>query len=354
MNSLFASEQINLGRQIEVDLARGFTAILLIVCHVGLYIGNSADVVLYTSADIIGSEFGAPVFMALMGISLVYSKHTSPIDLFMRGVKLFFAGYALSVMRSLLPLWLFGNIDEWTTVAAFFVVDIFQFAGLSLMLLSLFKKLRLNVVLILFISIFMVAIGQLFMSFSKPIVENETAAYFLNLFFPVTEWSCFPFLTWFFFPAFGLNLGAMLSHCTDKDKLYGIMLPVGFAAVLYVYYQFYMLYPDYTAYYYGNNFYYMGIKNVLLTACFVCFSLSFWHFAEKILPETAKRYFVFLSVNLTLYYVVSWVIISALIHVKALVQWNQGQLTVVLLIAVLIAVCAQVTAILKETAKMRG
>lgn len=191
------------------------------------------------------------------------------------------------------------------TVAAFFVVDILQFAGLSLMLLSLFKKLRLNAVLILLISIFMVGVGQLLMSFPKPLVENETAAYFLNLFIPVTEWSCFPLLTWFFFPALGLNLGVLLSHCTDRDKLYGIVLPVGLAGVLYVYYQFYILYPDYAAYYFGNNFYYMGIKNVLLNTLFICFALSLWHFAEKILPETAKRYLVFLSVNLNLYYIIS-------------------------------------------------
>lgn len=343
MKKLFVSDQVNTGRQFEVDLSRGFTAIVLIICHVGLYLGNGEDIVLYTISDIIGSEFGAPIFMAMMGISIVYSRHQEPKALRNRGVKLFLAGYALSTFRSLLPLFLLGNIDEWTSLPAFFVVDIMQFAGLTFLFLSLLKKLKASASTILLVSLVMVGLDQILMFSLPPIVTNEVAGYFINLFVPVSEWSCFPFFTWFFFPAFGLFFGHWLSLCSNKDKLYKILLPVGLAGVLYVYSQFYLLYPDYPSYYWGNNFYYMGIKNVLLTSLFICFALSFWFFIGKFLPNALRRFLTYLSANLNLFYWISWIIISALIHAKAITGWNPDTPTIVVLMVVILLLCAAAT-----------
>ena len=341
--NIFSDKKVNLGRQTEVDLLRGFTAVIIVVCHVGLYLGDPASTGLYTFCDIIGSEFAAPVFMALMGIGLVYSGHQSPPALLKRGVRLFLMGYALSFYRSILPLLIGGAMDEWASVEAFFVVDILQFAGLSFMFFSLLKKLRLPSPAIPVLSVVMVLLDQRLMLPASVPWDSEWLTGLVNLFCPVTDWSCFPFLTWFFFPAFGLVFGDVLTHCVNKKKLYAVLLPAGLLGVLYVYYRFYCLYPDYTSYYYGHNFYYMGLKNVLLTALFICFALAFWFFAGKILPAALKRFLIFLSRNLNPFYISTWLVISLLIHWEAIYERTLGTAACIGLMVLLTAVCAGMT-----------
>lgn len=340
---------MNRGRQQEVDLLRGFTALILIECHVGLYLGNNAGTGMFVFADISGSEFGAPIFMALMGISMAYSRKQNPGELLARGIKLFVGAYFLNFFRSILPLWIFGPIDEWTSIEAFFVVDIFQFAGLAFIFFALLKKIKVPSFGILLISLVMAYINQFIMLPESVAWNSQLLTGIVNLFTPVTEWSCFPFLTWFFFPAFGYAFGSeILIKCDNKNRLYGVLLPIGLAGVVYVYYQFYKLYPNYTSYYYGNNFYYMGIKNILLNALFICFALAFWYFVGKILPQSIDHFLSYLSKNLTLFYIVSWIVISILIHLQALFAWNFGLLATIILIVAVIVVCIIMVQLVKR------
>lgn len=343
ITKLFDKNKINTSRQIEVDLARGFAALLIIICHVGLYLGSPNNTGLYTFSDIIGSETGAPIFMAVMGISIIYSRNQSPKSMAIRGLKLFLGGYLLSVFRTLIPMLVFGNINEWCELPAFFVVDILQLAGLSFLLFALFKKIKLPSWAILIISLIMVWIGQHVISMPEPLTTNEWAGYFINLFFPITEWSCFPFFTWFFFPAFGLFFGEILIRCKKKNVLYGILLSISLAGMLHVYLKFYLFYPYYTSYYYGNNFYYMGILNVLFASLFVTFALSFWHFAGKILPGFIKTFLTFLSKNLNVFYVISWIFVSILMHLSTLFAFELNTIATIIMMIVLTAICALIT-----------
>jgi len=334
MDRMFSLEKTNLKRQDEIDYSRGFTALILIICHVGLYLGKdpfsaaspkSLDWFLFYFSDIIGSEPAAPVFMALMGISAVYSRHQRPIDLLKRGIILFISGYILSFFRSLLPYLIFGEINEWTTISHFFVVDIFQFAGLSFMFLALLKKLKISAFLALIIAILFSFLSENIMvieGVQKGLkVDNEWACYFINLFYHQNDLSCFPFLTWFYFPAFGYAFGEVLIRLNNKDKFYGITLVISIIAILLVYLKFHFLFPNYTDYYYGKNFYYMGIREIILTSFFIMFSLSFSYYIGKALPEFIKKYLKFLSKNLTIFYVISWIIIAYSMHIFSLLSF---------------------------------
>lgn len=330
-----------------MDLARGFAALIVVICHVGLYIGGSIPA-MYTFADIIGSEPAAPVFMALMGAGIAYSRHNDPKSMLLRGITLFIEGYLLSAFRTLLPLLIFGEIDEWASVASFFVVDILQFAGITFMLMALLKKIKMPSWGILILSVGFVLIGQIFIA-NPPAVKSEWLIYFVNLFIPITEWSCFPFLTWFFFPAFGLVFGEALRHCGNKKLFYGILLPISLAGIIYVYIQFYRFYPAYAEnYYFGGNYYYMGIKNVLLTALFVTFFISFWYFANKILPNFIRSFLTFLSRNLTVFYALSWIFISIIIHLSAKFSLSYSMFAIIAMMVIMVALCYAVTYIYQK------
>lgn len=315
MNNIISKERINIGRQKEVDLFRGFTAIVLILCHVALYLGDNGDNALYVFGDIIGSEFGAPVFMSMMGISIIYTKHNSPKDLFKRGLLLFISGYCLNIVRSLIPYLVMPDMDYFSTLEALFIIDILPFAGLSFMFISLFKKFNIPSWVIVIISLVFAFVDELIFTLPNPITNNEYLAYFLNLFVPVDDYACFPFLTWFFFPAFGILLGDILVRTNNKNKLYTIYLIVGLLAVIFVYGSFIYLYPNYTTYYVGGNFYYMGVFNLIINGLLICFGLAFWYFISKIIPAFIDKYLLFLSKNLNVFYWMSWIIIGSLIHI---------------------------------------
>jgi len=312
---LILDEKINSGRQKEIDLFRGFTAIVLILCHVSLYLGDNGDNALFVFGDIIGSEFGAPVFMAMMGMSIVYSKNNDPNNLLKRGILLFISGYILNIVRSLLAYIIMPDMDYFSTLESLFLIDILPFAGLSFILISLFKRLKLNSLIILLISLVFAFVDQFFFNLASPITDNKALTCLLNIFIPVDDYSCFPFLTWFFFPALGLFLGDILIRTENKNKLYKIYLVIGLIGVLIVYGSFIYLYPDYTSYYYGNNFYYMGVLNLIINGLLICFGLSFWYFISKIMPSFIDKYLVFLSKNLNVFYWISWIIIGSMIHI---------------------------------------
>lgn len=310
-------DRVNLGRQKEVDLFRGFTAIVLILCHVALYLGNNDVEALYVFGDIIGSEFGAPVFMSMMGISIIYSRHNEPKDLFKRGIILFLSGYGLNMVRSLLPYLIVPNIDYFATFEALFIIDILPFAGLAFMLIALLKKIKLPTWGILVVALVFGLIDEIIFTNIETITDNTYLACFLNLFVPVDDYSCFPFLTWFFFPAFGLHLGDILSRTKDKKKLYTILGLIGLFAFIYVYGSFIYLYPYYASYYAGGNFYYMGVINLIVNGLLICFGLAFWYFISELLPKCIDKYLSFLSKNLNVFYWLSWILIGSLIHIFA-------------------------------------
>lgn len=348
---LFSKEKVNTGRQLEVDLAKGIAGLLIIICHVGFYLGNPDDAGLFYFSDIIGSEWGAPVFIAMMGVGLIYVKDSSPKKLLKRGLLVFLVGYALSLYRALIPYLIFGEINWLATVESFFVVDIFQLAGLSLMLLSLLKKIKIPTWGVLLLSAVMVLAGQYFIA-NMPITDNKYLIPLLDLFIPVSDRSCFPFLTWFFFVPFGMAFGEALIRCNNKNKLYGILLPISLAGVAFVYYQFHNTFPEYAEnYYYGGNFYYMGLVNVLLTLCFITCMLSLLHFASKVLPKFVTKFIEYIGRNITIYYVFTWIFIGAIIHIVTLCNITFSRIVAIVLMVVLIALCVLCTKLFNHLRK---
>jgi len=314
---LFNREKINSGRQNEVDLLRGFTLLLLVFTHVILFLMSNTKSGLYIFTDIIASEPGAPVFMMVMGISVIFSRKQDAKTFFKRGLILFIGGYALNFARSF-PYWLMNNQDFFASVPGFFVDDIFQLAGLTFLLFALLKAIKVPYWGMFLISIGFLITGQVLMSIPNLLDLPEKATYFLNILLPLNnEYCCFNLLTWFIYPCFGLMFGEVLVHCKNKNKFYLILLIIGALGAIALYLNLGLRFPNYTDYYTGKNFYRMGIFNTLLTLLLACFLLALWHFIGKILPDIFQRPLRFLSKNITVFFVFTWFEISAIIHIQA-------------------------------------
>ena len=136
-----------------IDLARGFGVLKLTAVHSILIFGSgstqtSSMAALFYS---IAEGPGAHLFMMVMGVSLVFSNKNWK-EIFKRALFILLIGYVLNVLKFVIPMlagWLpEGLLNEleiknnrYGLVLAFLTGDILQFAGITLMLLALLKRL---------------------------------------------------------------------------------------------------------------------------------------------------------------------------------------------------------------------
>ena len=186
--------------------------------------------------------------MISMGIGMCYMRRQTPSSYLIRGFGLLTIGQFLNILRNCLP----NLIGYWVTGRQFFIsnsllilqADILTFAGLSFLLMALFKRLRLKNGAILLISVVMSLIA-LFMwralpapySWSvKPTHDSYLVSRMLAFFVITNAESYFPLFCYFVFVAFGYFIGGYYPRIRDKDALANRIMAVCFplAAIYYV------------------------------------------------------------------------------------------------------------------------
>ncbi|WP_409179025.1 heparan-alpha-glucosaminide N-acetyltransferase domain-containing protein [Brevibacillus fortis] len=135
-------------RIFHLDFARGLAVFFMIMQHTMIMherTSGAGDTLLGNLFVLLGTAPAAPVFIFIMGVFAVRSKK-SVAENMIRGCKIFAFGYVLNLLRFTIPFSLAGDSGE--AVSHFFMVDIFQLAGLSLIFFSAFKKLAEHVIIL--------------------------------------------------------------------------------------------------------------------------------------------------------------------------------------------------------------
>ena len=310
---LFSDSEINTGRQIGVDMAKMFAIFFMVIIHTFEF--GEADVTTglgYFFDSIAGAQFGAPVFMLCMGIGLTFSRKSDAATMAKRGAMLFVAGYVIDVLRAL-PLFILWRITceaDYLPEAVHILtdVDILQFAGLSFLLIALFKRLHLSYGWLALVAVLMSIAGNF-------VRQLDLGSFWLNLlvspFVGVkTELvqTDFPLLNWFGFVIAGYYMGRLLRRCTDTDRLCLILLPV--SAVLYGAYATYaiprgigMLGTE------SSDFYHMTSFDFIICVLAAVAAMSACHFIAKLLTDNLMQAVTRICNDLTKIYVAQWVII---------------------------------------------
>jgi len=310
MFEIIDKEIVNSGRQKELDLAKGIAIILLVFCHVGIYLFEESNFYCYVS-DIMGGEFAAPVFMVCLGVGTVYSKHNEVIDLVKRGIKTLFYGYLLNFCREGIFIIIGNLVGKPYSVRgvyyALMMVDIMQFAGMAFLALALFKKLKIHPAKQFMIGILCAGLGEILAWKS---LGNMYLDSIFGLIWGTYSNTYFPLLDWIVFPCAGVFFGELLLHCNDKSKLYKSVFYIGLIGVALTYYQIFGL--GIGTYYNNHAYYFMGIKNVVFALCFPITLFSICQYiADKTIIEDLPIV-GFCSKNLNSIYCVSWVVIFAI------------------------------------------
>lgn len=274
--SCFANEPVNLGRQKELDIAKGIAIIFMIFCHSFEVLsdffdpGISTDIS-YTILDVIlGGSFAAPVFMFCMGISFCYSRKSSAGDMARRGLTVLGIAFLLEVFRTAIPgllEWLIFRDPECIEyVYVFFEVDILQFAALAMLVIALFKKMNLKPYVMVIIAAVCSIVGQLLQWVSTGSTVGDIITGFI---WHSHDYSYFPILNWLIFPVCGYAFGGIWQRLENKERFFRIVTPICWVISI-----IYFIPMVFVGEYYlsGGDYYGMGIGDAIF-AFVVCFAM---------------------------------------------------------------------------------
>lgn len=323
-DKIFSRDEINTSRQWELDLARAVIIFCLALIHVTIECTTDEGLcsgIPYLFDTVIGGPFSAPMYMFVMGVGMCYTRRNTPKEHFIRGVKIFGVGYALNICRFLIPYsigyFISGDYATYIEPLLYKVLcnDILTFAGLAMMLMALFIKLKLSNVVMLIIATVMCGFGTLLNGvdvraplgniFLGYLIGTEDAAGMVL--------SDFPILNWMMFPICGYAFGAVLKHVKDKKLFYlTFSLPAIIIAIVYftlgIYFERGMFGEG------QNCYYHMIFSDVLASLCLTVGMIGVYYFILKIFR--GKMFYVAWSIseNITPIYFIHWVLVSFVVN----------------------------------------
>ena len=323
-DKIFSNELINTSRQWEFDLARAVIIFCLALIHVTIECTTDEGLcsgIPYLFDTVIGGPFSAPMYMFVMGVGMCYTRKNSPMEHFVRGAKILAVGYILNICRFLIPYSIGYAITDdygyYIEPLLYKVLgnDILIFAGLAMMLMALFVKLKLSNTFMLIIATVMCGFGTLLNGID---VGTPLGNIFLGYLIGTEDaagmvLSDFPMLNWLMFPICGYIFASILKRVKDKNLFYlTFSLPALIIAIAYfslgIYFERGMFGEG------QNCYYHMIFSDVLASLCLTVGMVGVYHFIVKIMPN--KLFYIAWSIseNITPVYFTHWVLVSFVVN----------------------------------------
>lgn len=291
------------------DVLKGIAILLMIQVHL---------VELFASHELAASSVGkvfmflggppvAPLFMILFGY-FISATHKSTQQLIVRGVKIFALGMMLNLALNFnLICTVWRGLLQIDILPFVFGVDIFQFAGLSLIVIALLKKvLEQQLVAIVMMIIVSVLLGQYLVIY---IPENNSLKYVTAFFYGSAQWSYFPLFPWLAYPLTGMALYQLqrryqidvtLNTKTNRALAIGaslfVILTIGYAI---------SIASDLSSYYHHDILFFLWVI-VFLSVYSACVHAI----TERIGTTHVFAYLTWLGKHVTLIYIIQWIIIG--------------------------------------------
>lgn len=290
------------------DLLKGFAVFLIVPVHIlELFIDYAGQESMFGKILLfLGGPVAVPVFMIIMGYFIGKSRKTN-LQVFFRGIKIFALGFLLNIglnFNLLLKIkfagWQFNPLEY------IFGVDIFYLAGLSVIFISIIKTLKKGQALIALGFAFFILVFTAFMNEKLMVTERN---YVLPFIAGTYSWSYFPLFPWLAYPLIGFSFSfweQKIQHFIEnKRSIFAIILIV--IAVLVILFGTSGISTTTTlSAYYHHTFWFAvwAIGVVILWVTIVRFIVIKF-------PETLIGNFLgWLGKNITLFYVVQWLIIG--------------------------------------------
>lgn len=310
-SDLFSSEKVNIGRQVELDVAKALSIIFMIFLHtimlVTMFNYDLSHSFEFTFSNILGRPFAAPIFMFCMGVGIVYSRHSQWDTMIKRGVTLYILGILVNVFEFILPHFACGYLlGNWTYPIAggllLFCVDILAFAGLAFILMGILKKFEVSNRNLIIIAVAMSLIATLLKDANFG--NDYLNLFFANFFGTVGGFGAFPLFVWFIFPVAGYVWGQYFIRVKDKKEFFKFWPLCIIIAVAYFFI---------STHYWGgvaskdvHLYYFMNIIDALFCIINAHGVIGLCYWISKYLPDSVIKVFTILSSNINRIYIAQW------------------------------------------------
>lgn len=358
IKNCFAKEPVNLGRQKELDIAKGMAVIFIIFCHGFEILSNffdpeiSTDIAYGLLDVVLGGSFSAPVFMFCMGICLCYSRRNSAKSIFNRALRIAGIAFLLEVTRTAIPgflEWLIYRDPECIDyVRLFFGVDILQFAALALLTIALFKKLKLKPVVMLIIAVVCSVAGQLLQGVSTGSVVGDSITGFI---WRSYEYSLFPLLSWLIIPVCGYVFGHAWQRIQDKETFFRWVTPISWIISIAYFVSMALVGVEY--YLSGGDYYALGIGDAAFAfvACFAMIGLGYYLAKWK---GCVSNWLRSLGSRVTSVYCIHWTLYCFLLLLMICVQETYVSQWAIIPTAILVMIVSDMLSRLYMKIKLNG
>ncbi len=322
---IFAKEPVNTCRQPEMDSIRMMFLFMVAAIHCTIECTSEEGLcsgLPYVFDTIIGGPLAAPPLMFLMGMCMVYARKHDFVTSVQRAANLFIAGFLLNICRFTIPYLIgyaiSGDTQKYIQPLLYktFCNDIFQFAGMAFFFIALLIRLKVP-------DMGMLAIGLVCSLAGTLLNGTDVGTPFGNIvlgYFIGTEdaagyvISDFVFLNWIIVPIAGYIFGKCLRYVQNKSRFYLTISPA--CAVIALIYFIWGISSSYGMFGEGENCYY----HVILPDALICIVVSIallgiHHAVNSRLSEQGIRIIHRLGTDMTLVYVIHWVLISVSINV---------------------------------------
>lgn len=310
-------------RILAIDLARGIAVFFMILVHAmeTLSTPEVCESTIGRIVDFLGESPAAPVFMCLMGVSFYFSRHTGCLFGIRRGVYILTLGYVLNLARYVLPAWILQNVpsmlrsgiseDMLDLHKLFLCLDILQFAGLAIIVMSIIRACSVNRYVLLFFAAFVAAISPQLWGLQLQINGLDRITDYLWGSRPATElsignWVGFPFFPWFSYVLMGMFLGQVLH---DADNQPRVLKQAGFIGIIILTISLGIMLPQYN--YQINDYYDSRTAYVLFASGIILFILYTCQLIIELLPKNPFFSILFnWSRNVNRIYIIQWILIA--------------------------------------------
>lgn len=289
------------------DFLKGIAVLCMIQVHL---------MELFATDVIYGSAFGkvslflgaipaAPVFMTVMGYFAVRARQTAKALL--RGAKIFLLGLILNIgLNAHLLLKIYQGDIVLNPYQYIFGADILFLAGISIIVIAILKKLfHGNLIMWLMVALLLASANTWLPNYTG---QNNWIYYVQALFWGQLSWSFFPVFPWMVYPVLGVIFQLIekkYSQQLNKVLSSNLTLPALFTLNIPFFMKGFTVATELQAYYHHQAWF------VVWAILFMAFWMILFYRICKITSDIrANTYLVWVGRNVTVFYVIQWLIIG--------------------------------------------
>ncbi len=322
------------------DLLKGIAVLLMIQVHI---IELFANVSVFDSKTgrfllFLGGPFVAPVFLFLFGYFIAYSNQTNAQQIG-RGFKIFFLGMLLNVALNFnLFVKHSASPIELDIFPYLFGADVLQCAGLSLIIITLLKKVFYkNNVLAIALILFSAFLGGFLLQYKTDFIFLKYLSAFL---YGSTPWSYFPLFPWIGYIIIGM---IFFKSKIDFKILEKPIVKISIC-LLFIVFLFFTI--NYAVALSSNlqSYYHHGLMFFLWTMTFMAFYSFMINEVDILFGQSfIFKYLKWTGENVTAIYVIQWILIG---NISTAIYKSIGNPIVLLLAFIGISLISSILAFL--------